>query len=120
MLFVFLNAQSALGSMLRMPVLIHHYIEHAEINAETTLLSFLQSHYTENINHHDDVHHDHEKLPFKNHDSGIHQVMVLSIENPVSPVPDMPGSEQKGNKLPDCQSYFYSFTSRIWQPPRLV
>lgn len=63
-IFSFLSANTALGEFLKLPLLIHHYIEHNQDNNSHSFLDFLTMHYRADDNHH---HNDseHEHLPLK-------------------------------------------------------
>src|SRR5690606_33774379 len=75
-LFILLTANTAFGQLLRLPTLVHHYLEHVEWD-NSTLFQFLSEHYATTINHPDDKHHDHEKLPFKAADLQVIQVVTI-------------------------------------------
>jgi hypothetical protein len=75
-LFIFLTANTAFGQMLRLPTLVHHYLEHVEWD-NMTLFEFLSEHYAVNINHPDDKHHDHEKVTVQN--SRLPHIQVVTL-----------------------------------------
>lgn len=118
-LFIFLGATTVFGELLKLPVLIHHYIEHVENKKEASLsfIDFIAEHYNGGIDH-TDKHHDHEKLPFKTLDSHIAQVISIvpqtdySISNNAAVLSKL--------KIPFQYQNVYSNTylDSIWQPPR--
>lgn len=119
-LFIFLNANTALGEILKLPILIHHYFEHAQENKRETIFSFIAQHYKGNFNHHHQGNHnDHEKLPFKTLNSHAIQVVsmmphpFITISQIIFKSPDLkiPGDFQ--------QHYANAYLSTIWQPPRI-
>jgi hypothetical protein len=57
------SLQTPVGQLLKLPLLIEHFIEHQQQHG-VSLLAFLQDHYTEN--HHDADLPEDEQLPFKN------------------------------------------------------
>lgn len=118
-LFVFLSANTELGQLLRLPVLVHHFLEHKEIDETETLVNFIKVHYEKNINHPDDKHGDHQKLPFK---SIEHSSSVLAIVLPITKVviSEFTPNEFADNKIYSIEeNYSFSELKNIWQPPRL-
>jgi hypothetical protein len=69
--------QTELGQVFKLPVLVHHYLEHQEMDNEMSLADFLSQHYSGDIQHPDDIHGDHAQLPFKTVD--VHQGLTLSV-----------------------------------------
>lgn len=69
-IFSFMLSYGEMRQWVRIPVLIHHYIEHqASASAPFSWREFIALHYGKAIEHPDDQHHDHEKLPFLSHHS---------------------------------------------------
>ena len=116
-LLIFLCANTELGQLLKLPALIHHYLEHEEDDAGISFISFLHKHYDEEKSH-SSANNEHEKLPFKSHDLGFSQATFI-FQTPV-------GFELQVDKtviIKENISYstpFYSSSllSRIWQPPK--
>lgn len=120
-LLVFLFANTELKQLLKLPVLIHHYIEHHKDDAGKSLLAFLHEHYAEehtpstSSQHHAN---DHQNLPFKSHHTGISQIPVfcsLSTGFDCTLESILPVTVK--NHYTE-QSHYPSALSRIWQPPR--
>jgi hypothetical protein len=44
-LFSFLSANTAFGEVLKLPLLIHHYIEHTQEDNDNSIIDFLAKHY---------------------------------------------------------------------------
>lgn len=114
---IFLCANTEMGQLLKLPVLIHHYLEHQDDDDGISFAKFLHKHYNEE-NSHSSPNNEHEKLPFKSHDLGFSQsVLVLQppfsfefrAETPVSAKQKLSFSEG---------FYLSSISSRIWQPPK--
>lgn len=103
---------------MRLPVLVHHFIEHVELD-NSTLVEFLVEHYKETINHADDVHHDHERLPFKTVD--CNSSLVTSILPPInSSISQLiPESIEGLRPTYSQQNYSNNVLKSVWQPPRL-
>lgn len=116
-LLVFLMANTAFGQLLRLPTLIHHYNEHVAWD-NSTLFEFLAEHYAATINHPDDQHHDHEKLPFKAGDCQPMPVVTIvsqSISLFTQVIPETISIKQS---IQEQQFSSNAFLNSIWQPPR--
>jgi hypothetical protein len=117
MLF-FLCANTEIGQLLKLPVLVHHYLEHHDDDdAGISLTDFLHKHYDEEKSH-PSPGNEHEKLPFKSYDLGFLQT-TLVFQPPV----DFELNSDKPSATKATISYsegFYSSSilSRIWQPPK--
>ncbi|MFN8333266.1 MAG: hypothetical protein U0T81_18960 [Saprospiraceae bacterium] len=55
LLLIFLNANTAFGEIMRLPVLIRHYLEHRE-QEQLSFSQFWASHYSRPIAHNDGQH----------------------------------------------------------------
>lgn len=116
-LFIFLTANTVFGQVLRLPTLVHHYLEHVEWD-NSTLLEFLSEHYAATINHPDDKHRDHQKLPFKTIDCQTSQVITI-IPQPISLICQIiPEAIELKKNIRDQQHYSNAYLNSIWQPPR--
>jgi hypothetical protein len=116
-LFIFLTANTAFGQILRLPTLVHHYLEHVEWD-NMTLSEFLSQHYAATINHPDDKHHDHQKLPFKVPVCDMSQVVTL-VPQPTFPICQInPDSVELKKPFYKQQDYSNAYLNNIWQPPR--
>src|SRR5690606_23024908 len=118
-LFTFLNANTAFGEVLKLPVLIHHYIEHSREDKDAAVFHFLVQHYSGNISHqHQGNHNDHEKLPFKTTDG--HFSSLVSIVFPPFTVTSHNTIVTADLKIPVYSQHNYSnaYLNSIWQPPR--
>ena len=67
-LFVFLGANTELHQLLKLPDLIHHFLEHRTQEPNETITEFLVEHYSDTQNHSKTDQHDHDNLPFKTND----------------------------------------------------
>lgn len=118
-LFNFLCVNTALGEILKLPLLIHHYYEHIHENGEETIVDFLAQHYKGDIeHHHQDKHNDHERLPFKTLNDLIAQVISLIPQQMLSITRII--YEEADIKLSTNyhQNYTNTYINSIWQPPR--
>lgn len=114
-----LIANTAFGQVLRLPRLIHHYLEHCKWDNNSSVVDFLTKHYSGEIAHPDDEHKDHENLPFKSADKQIASAQAFIIQQVIAlPRPAFfPLSLKQANHLNN--DYSNAYLSCIWQPPRL-
>lgn len=118
-LFTFLSANTAFGEVLKLPMLVQHYLEHTSEEIDVTIFKFLVQHYTEGENHdHRENHNHHDQLPFKAIDG--HFSSVVSIAASPSIVISNNTLVVTSIKLPaySQQSYSNAYLNSIWQPPR--
>ncbi|MEO8117247.1 MAG: hypothetical protein ABI653_06315 [Bacteroidota bacterium] len=117
-LFLYLFSTTELSQLLKMPLLVQHFMEHREMNSEITFWQFLNMHYAtgdvKNTEHEKDT-----QLPFKAHDNCVASIsnvylptQKISITKPVRIL------ENKHFKTPE-QFLLSTFLSNIWQPPRI-
>ena len=116
-LFIFLITNTVFGQLLRLPTLIHHYLEHVEWD-NTTFLEFLNEHYAKEINHPDDKHNDHEKLPFKNIDVQSSQVLSIAPQHDFMLSKPVFILVERKRSIHKQQHYSNAYLDSIWQPPR--
>lgn len=117
-LLIFLIANTAFGQLLKLPTLIHHYLEHVEWD-NYSFVEFLTEHYAKEIDHPDDIHNDHQKLPLKAID---HHHGSLITTAPKCSMPSVDVFVQlKGVQNPICRqlNIVNSYLNCIWQPPRI-
>lgn len=107
-----------LGQLLKLPVLLHHYIVHNEEEGNSTsFVAFLYEHYVEE-NSHSSTNNEHHKLPFKSFDFSFAQTNFI-CEQPFN-------LKIKPDKIiPSKENILYSeafssstVSSNIWQPPK--
>ncbi len=115
-LFIFLLANTAFGQVLKLPVLIQHYIEHVEQD-NSLLLDFLSAHYSDHINHPDGRHHDHENLPFKSDCPVIQAITVVPKSFSFSHLFPKVSAIKKITR--NYRDYSSAYLDTIWQPPRI-
>lgn len=117
-LFLYLFSTTELHQLLKVPLLIEHFVEHKEDNSHLTLWQFLHLHYA--MGNVKDADYDKDmKLPFKTPDNHVaffinvylptHRVVVKS---PIQVI-EKKYFKPKENFLPS------SFLANIWQPPRI-
>ncbi len=105
--------------MLKMPLLVEHFIEHREENKSLTLYQFLHLHYAmgdvKDADYEKDM-----KLPFKTHDNCVTAIsnVYLPLSEKVSIQKPVQYLEKKSIIAHD-RFLPTSFLSNIWQPPRI-
>lgn len=70
------------------------------------------------INHPDDKHHDHQKLPFKAVDCQAMQVFTIVAQHTFSISEIVPGPTEIKKSIRKQQYYTNAYLNSIWQPPR--
>ncbi|MBK7298202.1 MAG: hypothetical protein IPI91_16905 [Flavobacteriales bacterium] len=106
-----------LHQLIKLPGLIAHYVEHAQEDADETILCFLADHYLSGSHKLQDSGHGSE-LPFHgDHDCTSHTVQIAVPMPPNTPVftcsvsiPDPP--------VIDDMSYSFLLSDDVWQPPK--
>lgn len=114
-LFSFLIANTAFGEVLKLPMLIHHYIEHSQEDDNHSILGFLADHYGEDTNHHDNQH-EHDNLPFKTESPNTGQTFCLPPSF-IETTKLVPIKELKTLTFQE-QNYSNIYLDSIWQPPK--
>lgn len=118
LLFSFLSANTVLGEVLKLPLLIHHYIEHTKEDNDNSIIDFLAKHYGKgDEHHHKGGHHEHDNLPFKTINSHSGQVVCFQ-----SLFIDFSKSIDESNrKIPirQQQNAANTYLDSIWQPPQV-
>lgn len=116
-LFIFLATNTAFGELLRLPILIHHYLEHVEWD-NMAISEFISEHYGSTINHPDDKHNDHQKLPFKAENCHTTQAITLVPSPMITIRLIIPGTTELKKTIHQQQYYSNAYLNSIWQPPR--
>jgi len=116
-LFIFLCANTEIGELLKLPVLIHHYLEHHGDDAGISFFDFLHKHYNEERSH-SSSDTEHEKLPFKNTDIGFSQITLIHQPPILFEIKTDKPISTKENIIYSTAFHSSSHLSRIWQPPK--
>ncbi len=116
-LMSFLFVDTSFGQIMRIPVLVHHYLEHSKVHQES-VIDFIIEHYTQDIQHDHDTHNDHANLPFKSADYILN--LTLKIISPASSSNNDIAQITLDNTIRIGQEsrYYFSYLNSIWQPPR--
>lgn len=112
-------SSTELSQLLRIPLLIEHFIEHNQEGNHLSIADFFHMHYFEK--QHMDADYDKDmQLPFKTIDGNTMQVMAfIPFTHPYLKVKPF---YTKTVKFDAYHSLFIddTYLSSIWQPPRLV
>lgn len=113
---LFFISNTEFHELLKVPVLIAHYLEHKSEQPQLTLAEFFSTHYSSNSTKDDDYTRD-SQLPFKTAEHLSSSITVfLSHFDVKLPVPHFNNNVD----LPFYRASFVSFQllSNIWQPPK--
>ena len=118
-LSLYLISATELYQLLKMPLLIEHFIQHREENKSITLFSFLQMHYFDGDKKDADYEQD-MKLPFKTHcENAHHTYLALIPQKPT--VADKKAHAEPRTFLIHKEIFLTSsYLSGIWQPPKFA
>jgi hypothetical protein len=122
-LSIFLCANTEIGQLLKLPTLIHHFLEHHDDKNDDEygigFIDFLKNHYTENDNHSDNAKHDHQNLPFKTCDCQSLSTLIALVQQTVFVLHTSTIISSKNSASYREQHYTSKSFGSIWQPPRL-
>lgn len=115
-LSVYLLSITQLGELIKLPLMVEHYMEHKERNSNLTIFEFLCIHYQgQDV---PDADYDKDmKLPFKSYTS-ICSVVFFPLIQEYKPIQKISSTYKKQNLYTYSFSYSSIYHSSIWQPPR--
>lgn len=117
-LVVYLFSTTELSQLLKMPLLVEHFVEHREENSHLTVWRFLYMHYSAGDVHDADYARD-MQLPFKTHENCVASIINVFLPSHkvviTKPVQFIETEHFKTHE-PFLQS---TFLSNIWQPPKI-
>ncbi len=117
LLFVFLSANTELHQLLKLPMLIHHFLEHHDHEPDETFAGFLNEHYSDTQNHCDTDHHD--NLPFKTNDCAtMHNNVAFNHSHNFS-ISQPTIISEKLLVAHNVIVFSSVALSNIWQPPKI-
>jgi len=118
LLSVYLLSTTELYQLLKLPLLVHHYVEHKQENKDLSLWGFLSMHYAHGIVKDSDYDKD-MKLPFKTHDGCTNStISVFTAHHFSSGISKPVINEAKSFPVYLEEFAASSFLSNIWQPPK--
>lgn len=112
-----LVSTTELYQLLKLPLLVEHFIEHKELDKTLSLQRFLRMHYLNE----DIKDNDYDKdmsLPFKSHNENASTSMVASVPKKFITLPKPLYKELKPFIISDEMLPNSAFLSCIWQPPK--
>jgi len=103
---------------MRLPILVHHFIDHREIDHKISFIDFIKKHYSENSNATHDHKGEHKHLPFKSNDCSTVHSMISLFELPSFNFKHhyVVLNKEKTTYIKHFNSS--AFLSNIWQPPK--
>jgi len=116
LLAVQLLSSTELFELVKLPVLVHHFLEHKEENNSITFADFIYLHYAKSggINTDDDD----TKLPFKSHEGCPNATVIAVIPAYYSFKAKHEFTETKSFFITDEDFINGTLLSGIWQPPK--
>lgn len=118
LLSVYLISLTELNQLVKLPLLVEHFIKHKEKDSQLSLLAFLDMHYA----HGDvkDADYDEDmQLPFKSHDKCVNASFISFVPNNFDDLSAKPVlTENKIYSVYSEQFIQSSYLSFIWQPPK--
>jgi hypothetical protein len=117
---LYLASATETYQLLKMPLLVQHFIKHKAENPETTLFAFLEMHYAQPQTFDDDWQQD-MQLPFKIHHVEFHNLPVICISAPVhdTRAPERLLPTHEPIVLSDV-AFNSCYSGKIFQPPRYL
>lgn len=118
LLSIYLISLTELNQLVKLPVLIEHFIEHKEKDTKLSVFKFLTSHYAQEDDHDGDEEREMD-LPFKSHDGCLNSVVIAFMPNNIDGLIIKPSFiETKTCFIYSEQFLSSSHLSSIWQPPK--
>ena len=115
-------ANTEIGQLLKLPTLLHHYLEHHDDKSEDeygiSFIDFLQKHYDENNQHSDNAKNDHQNLPFKTTDCNSLNTVIAMVQQTVFALQSTTSIPAKQVTCYTEQHYTSKSFGSIWQPPK--
>jgi len=114
LLLVLLISNTEFHQMMKLPVLVKHFIHHKSLDNSLSFAEFIEIHYSDNAEGNDQTH---DNLPFKSHGCNHVVSFVMVCDFPSYMAFNVP----IGAIVPaSYQEVFYKSSSigSIWQPPQ--
>lgn len=116
---IYLFGTTEASQLLKLPVLVQHYVEHKTLNKSITFARFLEMHYLGKDEPDNDYQRD-MQLPFKTIDAccmiAVNSLPPQRVQITVVEIPEIPVHKTATN---DAFRHLYSPGS-VFQPPRLA
>ena len=116
---IYVFSMTEVHQLLKMPLLVEHYLAHKDADKELSLLSFLEMHYLNGSHMDADSKHD-MQLPFKNMQDNHPNVMV-TLPNGYIFFETLPSIKTDGSIIVSKSQVLESnYLKSIWQPPKIA
>jgi hypothetical protein len=120
LILLFLFGSTEAYQLLKLPMLVNHFIKHKHEDASITFIGFLKMHYKKKIVVDDDFQQD-MQLPFKTNDADGCLTASISLPSPRITIDILPTPVLKQKfAIHDEQVHPLLSEQKIFQPPRLV
>lgn len=117
-LAIYLISCTEFVQLLRLPLLVAHFVEHKQESKEISFGEFMLIHYVEEYSVNGDYEQD-MNLPFKSVDGSAIQVVAF-IPLLISSLQDKPIYTETGKFNPYAECFIdNAYLTSIWQPPKL-
>ncbi|MGN6619216.1 MAG: hypothetical protein ACTHJ5_18720 [Ilyomonas sp.] len=116
---VYLFGATDAYQVLKLPLLITHFIQHKEESPNITITAFLKMHYCLDVGIDSDYQQD-MKLPFKTHETECCLTIATIITEPVELKAKAPENALEKYRLKNENVPAYTAYNSIFQPPRLA
>jgi hypothetical protein len=116
LLFVLLINNTEFHQMMKLPILVKHFIHHKSLDNSLSFTEFIEIHYNDSQESNDQSH---DNLPFKSHECKHMTSMVLVCDFPSNTAFKTPSIVLSPASY---QEAFYTSGSvgSIWQPPQFI
>lgn len=117
-IMVFLGANTELHELLRIPMLLHHFIAHHSQEPNHSFLDFMNEHYSsaQNQSNGNDVEHD--NLPFKTNDCATMHNHIAFNQQPNFSLTQPNTAAEEIFIAQNVIEFPSAALSNIWQPPK--
>ncbi|MEJ8597191.1 hypothetical protein JSO62_00575 [Riemerella anatipestifer] len=116
----YLVSFSEVREVLKLPVLIEHFVEHRNDNPEMSFGQFITLHYLSGDVHDDDYEED-MKLPFKSQNQNISSSIVLAMPTSFDfKIKSSKIYKEKSQNFGYSDSFTIDNSDLVFHPPRLV
>jgi hypothetical protein len=119
LLFVFLLANTELHQILKLSVLIHHFLSHHQDEQNKSFFYFLNDHYNDTPEHSDNGDKEHDNLPFKTADCATAHISLAFVNHIQFSIPRPTVFHVKISPIYNGAFYSSAVVSNIWQPPKI-
>lgn len=117
-LAIYLFSSTQLKELLKLPLLVEHFVEHTKKDSTITFLDFLCMHYAHGNVQDADFEKD-MRLPFKSAENSLGSSVSFYLPAPVFKQDIVVHFTERKQPFPLYNfTYSSAFLSSIWQPPR--